>query len=123
MKLQIVQNLEDGRVRLDYKSSPKKPANAPSYSIAEDKADEFVSKYNEQADNLHKITTACTIAGGVGGWLIALHKIAAKSQHSLVSAIFGIPLGIIAGSITSAIISYEKKNNLMDKYNVRTYLG
>lgn len=121
MKLQIGPNLENGRVRLDYKSSPKKPSNAPSYTISEDKADEFIHQYNFQTDNLQKIATACTIGGGLGGWLIAIKKVAQRSKHRLFATAFGIPAGLVAGSLISAIISHEKKNNLMNKYDVEIY--
>ncbi len=121
MKLQIGPNLENGRVRLDYKSSPNKPSRVPSYTIAENKADEFVSKYNFQVDDLHKLTTACTVGGGLGGWLVAIKKAASGSKSQFFATVLGLPIGILAGTLVSAIISYEKKNNLMDKYGVEIY--
>ena len=120
MKLQIGPNLENGRVRLDYKSSPNKPSRVPSYTIAENKADEFVSKYNFQADDLHKLTTACTVGGGLGGGILAVKNLP-RGKSQLLAMVLGVPTGLLSGTLTSAIISYEKKNNLMDKYGVEIY--
>lgn len=121
MKLQIGPNLENGRVRLDYKSSPEKPSNAPSYTIPKENADEFINQYNLQSKKLHKLTTACTIAGGISGWAISIKNTAEKNKRHLFATIFGIPAGLLTGALVSSIISYEKKDSLMDKYNVKIY--
>ncbi len=120
MKLQIGPNLENGRVRLDYKSSPNKPSRVPSYTIAENKADEFVSKYNFQADDLHKLTTACILGGGLSGGILAVKNLP-RGKSQLLATVLGVPTGLLSGALTSAIISYEKKNNLMNKYGVEIY--
>lgn len=120
MKLIIGANLEGNTVRLDYKSGPEKPANTPSYIIKEDRADEFVKKYNRQVETLHKVTTAFVTAGAVGGWILALRSIA-KSKLQLITSTLGIPAGIALGFLISAIISSCLKNNLMDKYDVKKY--
>lgn len=120
MKLIIGANIEDNRVRLDYKPGPNKPENAPSYTIKEDKADEFVKKYNRQVETLHKITTASVAVGAVGGWILALRNIA-KNKLQLITSTLGIPAGIALGFLASAILSSCLKNNLMDKYDVKKY--
>lgn len=51
MRLQIGPNIDNGRVRLDFRKSPDRPQSTPSYEIEQTKADEFVKKYNSQEKN------------------------------------------------------------------------
>ena len=44
MKLIIGPNIDEKNVRLDFKASPSKPENIPSYTIKGNKADEFVKE-------------------------------------------------------------------------------
>lgn len=115
MRLQIGQNIDDSRVRLDFRNSPDKPKNTPSYQIEKSKADEFVRKYNSQEKKLFNFTMiTSSLLGGVGA-IIAIVK------HSIKHALIGIPLGVLAGWIIGTSVSSHKKNDLMDKYNVKEY--
>lgn len=120
MKLIIGPNIDEKNVRLDFKASPSKPENIPSYTIKGNKADEFVKEYNAQSERLKTTTKVCVATGGVVGWLAALEALANKTHNKMISAI-GFPIGMIAGGIVSSIISYEQKNKLMDKYQVKKY--
>ena len=42
MRLQIGPSIDNNKVRLDFRKSPAKPNNVPSYEIEKSKADEFV---------------------------------------------------------------------------------
>ena len=115
MRLQIGQNIDNSRVRLDFRNSPDKPKNTPSYQIEKSKADEFVRKYNSQEKKLFNFTMiTSSLLGGVGA-IIAIVK------HSIKHALIGIPLGVLAGWIIGTSVSSHKKNDLMDKYNVKEY--
>ena len=115
MRLQIGQNIDNSRVRLDFRNSPDKPKNTPSYQIEKSKADEFVRKYNSQEKKLFNFTMiTSSLLGGVGA-IIAIVK------HSIKYALIGIPLGVLAGWIIGTSVSSHKKNDLMDKYNVKEY--
>lgn len=118
MKLIIGPNLIDNKVRLDFKASPENPKRIPSYTIQEDKADEFVKEYNTQAETLKKDAKIYTGIGGVLGGILALIS---STKHKIFHSTLGLLIGITAGGLLSAIVSYEKKNNLMDKYNVEKY--
>ncbi len=120
MKLIIGPNIDEKNVRLDFKASPSKPENIPSYTIKGNKADEFVKEYNAQSERLKTTTKVCVATGGVVGWLAALETLANKTHNKMISAI-GFPIGMIAGGIVSSIISYEQKNKLMDIYQVKKY--
>lgn len=120
MKLIIGPNIDEKNVRLDFKASPSKPENIPSYTIKGDKADEFVKEYNAQSERLKTTAKVCIASGGVVGWLIALETLTRKTHNKIISSI-GIPVGMIVGGIVSSIISYEQKNKLMDKYHVEKY--
>lgn len=120
MKLIIGPNIDEKNVRLDFKASPSKPENIPSYTIKGNKADKFVKEYNAQSERLKTTTKVCVATGGVVGWLAALETLANKTHNKMISAI-GFPIGMIAGGIVSSIISYEQKNKLMDKYHVEKY--
>ena len=116
MKIEISQTSADNKVRLDYKSSPTKPANTPAYIIDKEKADEFVKEYNTQTKKLQKITFVTILLGGIMGAL-APRKTPSKLNKILKTFITTLS-GVIAGAIVSAVISYKKKNNLMNRYDV-----
>lgn len=121
MKLRIGQNIGDNNVRLEYKSSPTKPDQSPSYIIEKSKADEFVRKYNSQEENLSKGTFFTAGAGAVTGGLLTLRNHAYKSKYKILKPLIGIPVGILTGILLSSVVSSEMKSNLMDKYNVKKY--
>lgn len=115
MRLQIGQSIDNNRVRLDFRNSPDKPKNTPSYAIEKSKADEFVNKYNIQEKNLCSFTMlASTILGGVG-------VIVGILKRSLKWTLIGLPIGVITGLGLGSIFSSKKKNDLMDEYNVKEY--
>ncbi len=115
MRLQIGPNIDNNRVRLDFRKSPDKPSNVPSYEIDRSKADEFVKKYNAQEKQLLNLTMVSVAAFAILGWVSSLRK------RSLAWALIGIPGGIVAGLGVGAMISSHRKNNLMDKYDVKEY--
>ena len=51
MKLMISQNIDNNRVRLDFRKSPDRPKNIPSYEIDSHNADEFVKEYPQLTGN------------------------------------------------------------------------
>ena len=115
MRLQISQNIDNNRVRLDFRNSPDKPKNTPSYQIEKSKADEFVRKYNSQEKKLLNITMGLSsFLGGIGATLAII-------KHSWKWALFGIPTGALTGWGLGTMFSSLKKNDLMDKYNVNEY--
>lgn len=113
MRLEIGPYIGNNKVRLDFKRSPDRPDNIQSYEIDKSRADEFVKKYNAQERKLLDLTFLSVAVFAVIGWLAAIRK------KSLAWAIVGIPAGVIAGFGLGAVISSYKKNNLMDKYDVR----
>ena len=115
MRLQVGQSIDRNRVRLDFRNSPDKPKNTPSYEIEKSKADEFVRKYNNQEKKLFNLTMLTS------GILASVGAIIAMTKRSLKLALIGIPIGIIAGWSIGTIISSCKKNDLMDEYNVKEY--
>ena len=74
---------------------------------------EFVTKYNKQSSSLKKLTAVL-----VGGLAILGGIFGVKSEKKIWK-----PLGVIAGALSGlcvgAIISKEKRNKLMDKYEVK----
>lgn len=115
MRLQVGQSIDNNKVRLDFRNSPDKPKNTPSYQIEKSKADEFVRKYNSQEKKLLSFTMlSSSLLGGFGA-IIAMVK------HSWKHAIVGVPAGILTGWAVGAAISSHKKNDLMDEYNVKEY--
>jgi hypothetical protein len=115
MRLQVGQSIDKNRVRLDFRNSPDKPKNTPTYEIEKSKADEFVRKYNSQEKKLFNLTIlTSSILGGVGA-IIAFVK------HSLKHALIGIPIGILTGWGIGTTFSSHKKNGLMDEYDVKEY--
>lgn len=115
MRLEIGQNIDNTRVCLNFKKGNSKPDYMPSYEIQKSKADEFVSKYNEQSSKLKKTTLLSVVISTLFGGFVGFH---ANSK-------FWFPVGIIAGmfsgiGIGAAIASY-KKNKLMDEYGVKHF--
>lgn len=115
MKLQVGQSIDNNKVRLDFRKSPSSPANTPSYEIEKDRADEFVSKYNNQEKKLSRNINFAIAMFALVGWGVSIWK------KSLKMALLWVPAGILAGLGIGALISSHKKNNLMDKYQVREY--
>lgn len=113
MRLEIGPYIGNNKVRLDFKRSPDRPDNIHSYEIDRSKADEFVKKYNAQEKKLLDLTILSVAFFAIVGSLAAIRK------KSLAWAIVGIPAGVIAGFGLGAVISSYKKNDLMDKYDVK----
>lgn len=112
MILRIGPDIDNNKVRLDFRNSPVKPDSTPSYEIEKSKADEFVKKYNHQEFKLKSLTTFLTTLGGLSGCLMSFRK------KSWLWILIATPAGMLAGLCTGAIISSCKKNRLMDKYDV-----
>lgn len=121
MQLKIGPEIDDNRVKLDYKPGVNNPAKTPSYIVDKDISDEFVSKYNKQSDNLRKLTTLSVSAGAITGWVISLKNAACNGKKLWGTAMLDIPIGVAVGFLSSVLVSNIKKNNLMDKYNVKVY--
>ena len=114
MRLQVGPKIDNNQVRLDFKQSPGKPDNMPSYQIAADKADEFVNKYNDQSKSLLKLTVMTSILGGIIGLVAAL-----KIKTSKLKTVLGIAGGALAGFGAGVGISSYNKNRLMKKYDIK----
>lgn len=123
MQLKVKQNIGQDKVVLTYKTTPTKPAQAPSYIIKKDKADEFVKKYNSQEQKLSKLSILLIMATSVlaGGISITQGKSIYKSKLNLFKPIMYISAGLLTGGVISSVISSKLKNNLMDKYDVIKY--
>ena len=115
MNLQVGQSVDNNKVRLDFRKSPSRPPNAPSYIIEKDMADEFVSKYNKQEKRLSRNINIAVGVFALVGWGVSIWK------KSLKMALLWVPLGILAGFGIGAAISAHRKNDLMDRYQVREY--
>lgn len=104
-------------VKLEYTSSGQKVNNMPSYTIRADKADEFVKKYNKQAEVMTKTTFVISLLSGVIGFISSGGKsnFVKRISKSVISAFTGFTL--------SAFTAYELNNRLMDKYNVKQFNG
>ncbi len=114
MRLQVGPNLGNNKVRLDFKQSPGKPDNTPSYEIEQTKADEFVSKYNDQSKFLLKATIASSIIGALIGLGISL-----KINASKLKSILGTIGGTLAGFGIGVGVSSYKKNSIMKEYDIK----
>ena len=113
MRLEIGSNIDNKRVRLDFRKDNTRAVYMPSYQIKSAKADEFVTKYNKQSSFLKKLTAVF-----VGAFAILGGYLGAKSERKLYKPL-GIILGALSGLGVGAIISKEKRNKLMDKYEVK----
>ena len=112
MNLQVGPSIDSNKVRLDFRKSPDKPDNAPSYQIDKSKADEFVKKYNRQENKLFKYTSL-----GMALFIMA-DLVLSIMKRSLKTALIGVPAIVGAGLGISALISRHYKSKLMDKYEV-----
>jgi hypothetical protein len=119
MRLQISTVIDNKHVRLDFRKSPDRPENMPSYKIENAKADEFVLKYNELSEKLTKRSNTVIVFSAIAGALASGKILMGQHTHKYLKAI-GALIGTtgIATGITAAISS-KIKNNLMDKYNVK----
>jgi long-subunit acyl-CoA synthetase (AMP-forming) len=119
MRLQISTVIDNSHVRLDFRKSPDRPDNVPSYKIENSKADEFVLKYNKLNDKLNKTNNIIIALGVISGAIGGLNIILKENAHKWLKASIAL-LGTSAFAIgATAIISSKIKNNLMDKYNVK----
>lgn len=121
MKLVIGQSIDNNRVRLDFRKSPDRPDNIPSYEIENSKADEFVRKYNIQSDKIKKISNTIIGAGTLGGTLAGIKIYRTAASHKLIKSISAACAGLLSGTLISAITASKMKNKLMDKYDVRVF--
>ena len=113
MRLQVGPIIDNNKVRLDFRNSPDKPSRTPSYEIESSKADEFVKKYNKQEKKLLGFTLSAIGGFSLIGWMIGLYKRSWKAMG------LGIASGLALGLGIGSIISSQKKNSLMDEYDVR----
>lgn len=113
MRLEIGSNIDNKRVRLDFRKDNTRAGYMPSYQIKTAKADEFVAKYNKQSSFLKKMTAVL-----VGGLAILGGILGAKQEKKMLKPL-GVILGALSGLGVGAIISKEKRNNLMDEYEVK----
>lgn len=113
MRLQIGPNIDSNKVRLDFRKSPDRPDNPPSYQIDSTRADEFVNRYNSQAKKLDKFIMVSVSV------LATLGFVAGMAKRSILGSLVGIAGGLLAGLGLGAAYSSHKKNNLMDKYDVK----
>jgi hypothetical protein len=119
MRLQISTVIDNKHVRLDFRKSPDRPENMPSYKIENAKADEFVLKYNKLSDKLTKASNTVIVFSVIAGAIAAGKTLMSQHTHKYLKAL-GAFVGI-TGSVTgvTALVSSKIKNNLMDKYNVK----
>lgn len=114
MRLEVGPNIDNRTVRLDFRKGEAPAEYMPSYKIKKTKADEFVTKYNKQSSRLKKITNllvaGLAIIGGIFG---------AYFKNKKVWLPFGVIAGAAAGLGAGAMVSTNKRNKLMDKYDVR----
>ncbi len=113
MQLRVSKNLDNNRVRLDFKKSPSTPDRAPGYEIDKAKADEFVKKYNAQSVKLATTTQVITNLGGLAGCLAGLYK------RSVKLMLGGTLSGWAVGFLAATAYTFNKKNALMKEYNVK----
>jgi len=121
MKLVISQSLDNNKVRLDFKNGPSKPAKLPSYEIENSKADEFVREYNAQCEKLQTLANTLIGTGTLAGTFAGVKIYKSASSNKLVKGFSSAGLGLITGALASAITSSNMKNQLMDKYDVKTF--
>ena len=117
MRLEVGQNIDNTHVRLNFRKGSYQPDYMPSYAIKTSKADEFVSKFNEQSSNLKKVTVLSVIISSLFVGIIGSNM---KGKFWMP---IGILSGIFAGFGIGAAISSNKKNKLMDEYGVKRFDG
>ena len=113
MRLHVATDIDERNVRLEFKKSPDRPNSAPSYKIHKSQADEFVSVYNSQEKKLRNLSAGLTVGGVLMGYYLA------RKSYLVLTKLIASFIGAIVGSGVGAIVSSSKKNDLMDKYNVR----
>lgn len=121
MKLMISQNIDNNRVRLDFRKSPDRPKNIPSYEIDSRNADEFVKEYNSQVEKIHKITNRTIGISAIAGVLLGGKVYKSATKQKLLKGLSVLAAGVISGSVISAAIASNMKNKLMDKYHVKIF--
>lgn len=121
MKLMIGPNINNNKVRLDFRNSPDKPNNVPSYEIDNTKADEFVRQYNSQSDKLHKMTNTIMGISGIIGGIGAAKIVLGMGKNKLLKCIASVVASLSLGAIISTVISSNMKNKLMDEYDVHKH--
>ena len=112
MRLQVGPSIDNNKVRLDFRKSPAKPDNIPSYEIEKSKADKKIKKYNSQEKNLVILTIISAAVCAILGMFASSHK------NSFLRTILGLAGGTVVGTGIGIGISSYKKNHLMDEYNV-----
>lgn len=122
MKLIIGPNITDNKVRLDFRNSPDKPNNVPSFEIENSKADEFVKEYNSQSEKLHKVANTIMGISGIVGVIASSIILFKSSTKKVVKALSALVASLAVGAIASAKIASDKKNELMDKYKVYKHI-
>lgn len=113
MRLQIGPSIDNNKVRLDFRKSPDRPQNPPSYQIDSSRADEFVNRYNLQAKNLNQLTMIAVSVFALFGFLSGMVK------RSILGSVLGMIGGILTGLGAGVAYSSYQKNKLMDKYDVK----
>lgn len=121
MKLMIGPGINNNKVRLDFRNSPDKPNNIPSYEIESSKADEFVKEYNNQTESLHKMTNTIMGLSGIIGLTATVKFLLFSQQNRILKGIASFISAVFAGALISIAVSADKKNKLMDKYDVQKY--
>lgn len=123
MQLKIKQNIGKDKVVLTYKTAPTKPAQAPSYIVKKDKADEFIKKYNSQDKKLSTFSVIISVITSALGTIFSVKqgRNMYKSKLNIFKPLIPISAGLLTGVLASSIISSKLKNNLMDKYDVIKY--
>lgn len=122
MKLMIGPNITDNKVRLDFRNSPDKPNNVPSFEIDNSKADEFVKEYNSQSDKLRKVSNTIMGIAGIIGVVASTVILLKSSTKKVIKALSALVASFSVGAVVSAKISSDKKNALMDKYKVYKHI-
>ena len=111
MKIYPTNNISNKTTILEYKSERKNVIPMQAYSIQSDKADEFITKYNNQVSNLGKMTALISVCTGVAGWFFGFKNYKSKILTAVA--------GAMSGFLISSYISYKLNEHLMDKYGVK----
>ena len=115
MKLKI-QDYENNKAYLEYANTPSRPRFAPSYIVSGERADEFVKKYNKQAESLAKKSVLMTVSGLLVGWGMSI-----STGAKALSVFFKSCAGAFIGLCLGMVISTHEKNKLMDEYHVKEF--
>ena len=117
MKIEFSRNINAQTALLKYTSDRNYFSSPLSYSVASDKADEFVGKYNKQTSVLSKFCTFSTLGCALAGWL------GTSKKSKLVKPILNSIAGSLIGFILSSYFAYKLNVRLMDKYDVHEYIA